>query len=374
MTQSIFSTIKRPTLLLDESQARKNIQKMSEKARAQDIQFRPHFKTHQSAEIGTWFREAGVKKITVSSVSMADYFARNGWRDITIAFPVNWREIDEINRIADHTHLELLVESIDSAHFLQDHVRLLTEVWIKVDVGSHRAGIWWEETGKIMELVDVILKCDKLILRGFMTHNGLTYHAGSVDEIIKIHRQSIQNLTSLSRMYQEKQHSATGISIGDTPACWLSEDFSGVDEIRPGNFIFFDVWQYQLGVCDIDEIAVAVACPVVAKHNERREVIIYCGAVHLSKEFILKHGDAIYGLVAHPEKERWGQPLEGCFVSSLSQEHGILKLSPQAFDTVKVGELVCILPIHSCLAADALGHYLTLAGRRIATMKEEYHP
>jgi len=31
------------------------------------------------------------------------------------------------------------------------------------------------------------------------------------------------------------------ISYGDTPTCCVSENFPGVDELRPGNFIFFDM-------------------------------------------------------------------------------------------------------------------------------------
>ena len=36
------------------------------------LSFRPHFKTHQSAEIGSWFRDFGVTRITVSSRESAD--------------------------------------------------------------------------------------------------------------------------------------------------------------------------------------------------------------------------------------------------------------------------------------------------------------
>lgn len=370
MTNLIFPSIKTPTLLLDEAQARHNILKMSEKAKEYGIQLRPHFKTHQSAQIGKWFQEAGVKAITVSSVSMADYFARHGWRDITIAFPMNWREMEAINRIADHTHLELLIESVESAHFLQDHLRLLTDIWIKVDVGSHRAGIWWENKDEISKLVNAILKCNKLILRGFLTHNGVTYHAGSVAEIKAMHRNSIQRMLSVSQLFEESRRSAFEISIGDTPGCWLSEDFSGVDEIRPGNFVFFDIWQQQLGVCKFGEIAVALACPVVAKHYERKEAIIYGGAIHLSKEFILMDGKPNYGLLALPVAEGWSSPLDGCYLSSLSQEHGILKLSQDVFEKINIGDLVCILPVHSCLVADAMGSYLTLDGTRIEMMNK----
>ena len=77
----------RPTLLIDKAKCKANIKRMALKARQNDIEFRPHLKTHQSLEIGDWFRQEGVTKITVSSVAMAKYFAQDGWKDITIAFP-----------------------------------------------------------------------------------------------------------------------------------------------------------------------------------------------------------------------------------------------------------------------------------------------
>lgn len=96
---SFLDNIKHPTLLLDEQRCRANIRLMAEKARRNNVRFRPHFKSHQSAIIGEWFREEGVRAITVSSVGMASYFAEAGWDDITVAFPVNLREMDEIDRV-----------------------------------------------------------------------------------------------------------------------------------------------------------------------------------------------------------------------------------------------------------------------------------
>jgi D-serine deaminase-like pyridoxal phosphate-dependent protein len=365
-----FDFVTQPTLLVDEQQARKNISFMAEKARAQGVHFRPHFKTHQSAEVGGWFRAAGVKAITVSSVSMARYFAGHGWKDITIAFPFNWREMDALNTLADHNHLELLVESVETARFLQEHLRLLTEVWIKVDVGAHRAGIDWQDGQSLRELVNTILDCKKLILRGFLTHDGRSYHASSAAEISAIYSEGVDRMQTAARSAEPSPHSALEVSVGDTPGCWLSDDLGGVDEIRPGNFVFFDAWQFLLGVCRMEEMAVAVACPVVAKHPGRHEVVIYGGAIHLSREFILQKDIPLYGLVAFPQEGRWGVPEQDCFVASLSQEHGIVRLSPQAFDRVQLGECFCVLPVHSCLAADCLGRCLTLDGRWLEMMKK----
>jgi D-serine deaminase-like pyridoxal phosphate-dependent protein len=58
-----FSKIMKPTLLLDEEKCRRNIRTMAEKARSSGVIFRPHFKTHQSIEIGNWFREEGYRQL-----------------------------------------------------------------------------------------------------------------------------------------------------------------------------------------------------------------------------------------------------------------------------------------------------------------------
>lgn len=109
---TIFKSIEKPTLLIDPDRVKQNIQRMCQKAKEQNIRFRPHFKTHQSAEIGEWFRQEGVTAITVSSLDMGRYFADHGWLDITLAFPVNIRQVLGIASLAQQIHLEILVELI----------------------------------------------------------------------------------------------------------------------------------------------------------------------------------------------------------------------------------------------------------------------
>ena len=64
----------KPTLLLNQERALRNIERMAQKAKQSGVCFRPHFKTHQSAVIGEWFKAFGINKITVSSIDMAEYF------------------------------------------------------------------------------------------------------------------------------------------------------------------------------------------------------------------------------------------------------------------------------------------------------------
>ena len=85
-------TIQTPTLILNEAIVRRNIARMADKARRSGVRFRPHFKSHQSAAIGAWFREAGTTAITVSSVRMATYFADHGWTTSrSPSPPTGWR-------------------------------------------------------------------------------------------------------------------------------------------------------------------------------------------------------------------------------------------------------------------------------------------
>jgi Predicted amino acid aldolase or racemase len=368
MTPDLLQQIRKPTLLLDEEKARKNLKCMAEKTAAQGIRFRPHFKTHQSAQIGEWFREAGVAAITVSSLSMASYFADHGWRDILVAFPVNLREIETMRALSARVRLGLLVESMESVTALGENLALPVDIWIKIDTGLHRAGLDVSDVEAMLAVVAEMRRYPGLNLRGLLTHAGQTYHARSSAEIREWYAHSWQALTKLRGEIASGGNPPLEISVGDTPGCWLSDDLGRVDEIRPGNFIFFDSMMLDLGVCAWEEIAVAVACPLVALHARRNEAVIYGGAVHFSKEALQQEGQASYGYAAFFTENGWQFAGRENRLISLSQEHGVLRLNPADFRCLKVGDLIGILPVHSCLTVDALENYLSLDGQKISTL------
>jgi D-serine deaminase-like pyridoxal phosphate-dependent protein len=365
---SLFDRIDQPTLLLNEAAARTNIQRMAQKVDRAGVRFRPHFKTHQSAEIGTWFRDLGVDKITVSSVEMAEYFAANGWQDILIAFSLNIRQLERVRTLADKVKLSLLVENLESIEALSKSPRFQAGVWIKIDAGARRTGVDWQETEKTAALIEAIQQNSDLTFMGLLTHSGNTYHCENPRQIVDAFREGVERMNISRRALEAKRYPPMEVSVGDTPGCSLCSDFSGIDELRPGNFVFYDAQQLAIGSCKANDIAVAVACPVVAIHPERREVTIYGGAIHLSKDLLEVDGKTSYGLVAFPNEEGWDDPLPGAVVRSLSQEHGILHFANDQFKQLRVGDLVCILPAHSCLTVQLLRKYLTLTGKVISTM------
>ena len=361
-----YNDIHTPTLLLDVQRAQRNIAHMAEKAQRSGVRFRPHFKTHQSAAVGEWFREVGVEAITVSSVEMARYFAAHRWNDILIAFPINVREIHKINELAQRIHLHLLVENETAVAHLAELLIAPVDVWIEVDAGYRRSGVPWDGDG-VVALAQQIARCERMRLRGLLTHDGGTYAARSQDEIVEASIRTTERLTAARRRLQNFGFGGLEISVGDTPACSVLDRFEGVDEIRPGNFVFYDWMQVEIGACTPDEVAVVVACPVVSIHPERNEIILYGGAVHLSKESLLqRNGRLTFGAVVLIEKDGWSAPLPDVWVRSLSQEHGVVHAEDAAFAAlvrrIQVGDLLGVVPIHSCLTADLLKAYRTLEG------------
>lgn len=352
-----------PTLLLNTSICKQNITRMAAKVKAAGLTFRPHFKTHQSHIIGRWFKEVGVDRITVSSLTMAQYFAADGWDNITVAFPVNILEITTINTLAQQIQLHLVVESSDSILFLAQHLTAPVQVWIKVDTGYHRTGIASDNLSLIQQLITQIEEADKLHIQGFLIHTGHSYRARSEAQILAIHQQSMTRLKALHQHYPHLQY-----SVGDTPTCSIAKDFSPATELRPGNFVFYDLTQRAIGSCQTEQIAVALACPIVAIHPQREEVILYGGGVHFSKDSLEENGLKHYGKLIDIEDQLWGTIQPDIYVKKLSQEHGTLHVPSSKIKDFKVGQVVHILPVHSCMTANLLKRLVTLEGEEIGMM------
>lgn len=341
-----------PTLYVDLEIVRSNIARMSSKAEKAGVEFRPHFKTHQSKAIGKIFREFEVSGITVSSLKMAEYFLSDGWNDITIAFPANTLAHESYNKIAGKASLKTLVISEEVVHKIDEKLEHELGLYIEIDPDYGRSGIPVSELERIKSLLKAIEDSDRCYPAGFYCHAGHTYKARSKDEVEKISREALQKLEALREHFPDFP-----ICYGDTPSCSVLDDFGPATQISPGNFVFFDWMQVQIGSCSPNEIAVYMECPVIEKFGGRNQVLIHGGAVHFSKDSI-KIGDYL----------SYGEPVlkylsEETYVKSLSQEHGIIQCSPDVFNKLRVGQTIQIFPIHSCLTADLMRAYRTEDGR-----------
>jgi len=362
--------ITRPTLLLSEAICRSNIKRIADKAKKSGVAFRPHFKTHQSHEIARWYRPEGVTACTVSSVKMATYFAEDGWNDITIAFPLNIREIGEINRLGKICTLNLLAVSAEGIMELSKKLTSPIQIFIEIDPGYNRTGLKPGDHNGIDKIIAAIALNHLLIFKGFLSHAGHSYKAHTNSEIMKIHDDSIALMKVLGDHYRSLFPDLV-LSVGDTPTCSIADNFSGINEIRPGNLVFYDLQQSSIGSCKKDQIAIAMACPVVAFNEDRNEVFVHGGGVHFAKDFLIRvDGEISFGEVIKLKDNGWELNSTSMFVKSLSQEHGVISASADDIKKLKIGDVMGIIPVHACLTADAMGEYMTLDGERIRMMSK----
>ena len=361
--------IVQPTLLLDRKTCKANITNMIKRASKFDVQLIPHFKTHQSVQVGEWFREAGVKAITVTSVKMAKYFSQNGWRDITIAFPFNVREVEELNELSKNADLKIFINSVETALLIKEQLDNLVNFYIEINTGDGRSGV---EATNFSEISRILTAAENSSLKffGFYTHPGHTYSATSSEDVVKISEDVLAKLRTLKRHFLA-DFPELKLALGDTPSCSILEDFQDIDSIHPGNFVYYDLVQEQIGANTIEEIAICLAVPVVAVHPERNEIIVHSGWVHQGKDALIdSEGNVHYGLVVNLNKDKWTAPIPGAKVIKLSQEHGVLSIPQEHLREIKVGDVMGILPVHACATAVMMGEIFNFEGERLEMMRK----
>lgn len=337
-----------PTLFVDLNTVRTNIQLMAEKCQRNELEFRPHFKTHQSTFIGNLFREAGVAGITVSSPVMAQYFVKQGWDDITIAFPANVNAASVYNELLAKCDLKTLVISTEIVETLDQRLQSPIGLYIEIDPDYGRSGIPASNKTRIVEVIKAIEQAEHCTLAGFYCHAGHTYKCRSAKEITSVSRKALAKLTSLKESFPH-----IPICYGDTPSCSVLDDFGPYDQLSPGNFVFYDWMQVEIGSCNKEQIAIWMSCPVIEKFSKDGKILIHGGAVHFSKEFVESGQEKIFGKVISDDGQLQG------VLASISQEHGIIHCNREYFEQLAVGDTVQVLPVHSCLTANLMGEYRT---------------
>ena len=336
----------KPSLIINKEKSIDNIKTIKQIADKNKIKLRPHFKTHQSLDIGCWYKNLGIDKITVSSVSMAKYFSYE-WDDILIAFPINILEIETLNNFPKKCNLSLLVDNFFVIEYLKKNLFINVNIYIKIDVGYSRAGIQYTDDKDIDSIIKLCSLTKNLNFKGFVSHFGNTYNSKNEKDIVRTFKSSIKKIENLREKYRNYE-----FSIGDTPSSSLINTYPNyISEIRPGNFIFYDLFQHMIGSCKIEDIALRMICPIVSIYRKRKEILIYGGSVHFSKDYINLNNNICYGYV-YDYKDLWNEKNKMGLVKSLSQEHGVVEVKDVNY--FRVGDLVSIIPVHSCLTVDKM--------------------
>jgi Predicted amino acid aldolase or racemase len=360
-----LETLKTPSLVLDVNRVKQNAQRMTERVKQFGADLRPHVKTHKCIEVARIQTAGHSGALTVSTLAEARAFANHGFEKITYAIPIEPGKFQEAIEISRNCELSLITDDLDVPGQLNAAARtadVVLNLFLKVDCGYHRCGVE-PSNPDALEIPRRITAASNLRFAGILTHAGHSYHCQSKPELLTLAQQERDVMTGFADRLRREVGQVPIVSIGSTPTITSVDHLEGVDEVRPGNYIFFDAFQATLGSCSLDDCALTVLASVVHRDASRRKVIIDAGAIALSKDRgpVDINPTCGYGKVLDLQ----GNDLN-LTVKEMSQEHGVLFAEDQnTFERLKVGSRVRVLANHSCLTAAQHTHYNVLDGNQI---------
>lgn len=355
-----------PALILDRPRLEANIARMRGRADSLGVTLRPHLKTAKSARVAELAHGGEKGAITVSTLAEAAYFAAAGFRDILYAVPIVPAKLDQVMALRRQgTDLKIITDDAGTAAAIAAHGQAAGRahrVLIKIDTGLGRAGI--DAEAPELLAIAAALKAPGAELAGVLTHAGHSYHAKSVDEVKRIAEAERAGVVRAAGRLREAGHPCPIVSVGSTPTALHADRLDGVTEMRPGNFVFFDLFQVGVGSCRMEDIAVSVLASVMAHHRGRNHLLIDAGGLALSKDTgANEHRPGTgFGLVCLAGGK---VPLPGLSVFDVHQEHGLVGrdagpggLRPALpFERFPIGSRLRVLPNHSCFTAAAYDCY-----------------
>jgi D-serine deaminase-like pyridoxal phosphate-dependent protein len=360
-----LSQLPTPALVLDRRVLARNIEAMAARMKKHGVDLRPHMKTAKSARVAELATKGQKGGLCVSTILEAEYFAKAGFKDITYAFPAVAAKLDTIDAIARKhgARICLLVDDGETVRDLGQRAQALGstfDVQIEVNSGQNRGGLT-PDSPDLVPLGRVIHGSNGLRLAGVLTHGGHSYDSRSAAECAAAAEQEREAIVKAAATLRSAGLPCPHVSPGSTPTAVHAKRLDGATEMRPGNYMFFDLHQVGIGSCRPDDIAVTVLATVVGHNHSTGRILIDAGGLALSKD--AGANDQLpgtdYGWIANVN----GNRIADLRVSRVSQEHGQVEGSGYApFDHLPIGSKVRVMPNHSCMTAAAYGHYDVIDG------------
>jgi D-serine deaminase-like pyridoxal phosphate-dependent protein len=326
-----------PFVAVDRARLLANIDAMATHARDLGMVLRPHAKTHKSAAIARRQVQAGAVGLTVATVGEAEAFARYGFDDLFIAFPL-WADADRAHRLGhllEQASVRVGVDSDESVAQLKPLAGERLSVLIEIDSGHRRSGVEPADAGRVAAAAAAA----GLRVEGVFTFPGHAYAASGR----RAAAAEAKALADAADAVHRVGLSCDVVSGGSTPSAPAMS--AGVlTEARPGVYVFGDAQQVALGSTTVDRVALHVHATVVSQAGGR--VVLDAGSKVLGPE----SPDYVTGfglLPEHPQAQ----------ILRLSEHHAVLDW---AGHLPGVGSQVRIVPNHVCLTVNMVDTLIVL--------------
>jgi D-serine deaminase-like pyridoxal phosphate-dependent protein len=328
-----------PALLIDVDQMERNLQKVASYGREHKLRVRPHTKTHKIPALGRRQLELGAAGLTVAKVGEAEVMLEARPPELLVAFPVIGRsKLERLMQVARETSVTVSLDSLIAAEQLSEaagHHQVEAGVLAEVDVGLGRVGV--APGPALLKLIEGIHKLPHL------RWDGIAFYPGQVKMLDQQGHQAVDRLaTVIGEMLAELRSAGFEpriVSGGSTPTLFETHRLPGVNEIRPGTYIFNDRNTVLSGACTWDECAASILVTVVSTAKPG-QIIVDGGSKTFSSDRAVS-GDGFGRLIEREE----------AVFAKMNEEHGFIEVGIAQHD-FQVGDRVRIIPNHVCVAVN----------------------
>lgn len=332
-----ITEIETPALLVDLHRMEANLDRAADYAGRHGIALRPHIKTHKSPLLAREQIERGAVGLTCATPFEAEIMSAASDDLLVMYPPVGAQRARRLAQLAQRLQLTVALDSDVAAADLSraavesgSRVRVLVEL----DAGMHRVGL--------PSIDDGVALARRVAALPNLDVAGIAFYPGHVRGPVQQHA---AQLSALNDLVAEAKHAfeRSGVplhvvSAGSTPTLWKTHEIVGVNEMRPGTYIFNDRTTAEIGACAVEDCALTVLATVVSTAVPG-QAVIDAGAKALGREPI-----------RGADSEGFGALLEdpAVVVKSMSEEHGILDLARSSWRP-RVGDRVRVVPNHVCI-------------------------
>lgn len=334
----------------------------------------PHVQTSDSIDIAKQQLAAGAMEVTVSNLKEAEQFFEAGIKDILYAVGIVesklWQAAKLIEKGCD---LKLITDNSDTAAALaafSARQGVPLEVWIEIDTDNHRSGVNPENDELLA--IGKLLNQGRLRLGGVMTHAGSSYELNTPEALAGLAEQERYLCLKAANRLRAANIACDQVSVGSTPTALSAQGLEGVTEVRAGVYIFFDLVMANVGICQLDDIALSVLTTVIGHQREKGWAIVDAGWMAMSRDRGTQKQTIDYGYGQVCDLN--GQPIPNYQLISANQEHGIIseQSGRHALDIstrFPIGTRLRILPNHACATGAQFPAYHTVISNGSAELE-----
>lgn len=364
MHQAASQEVDTPALCVSLSRLTSNVNAMQARADEHKVKLRPHCKTHKTLQIAQMQVARGAKGICVAKVDEAVIYAKAGFDDILIAYPLlSPFKLDRLFELSTSPKLSVIfrfvvtsvagVEALEKAAARWPVKAKSVPVFIKIDVGLHRVGVSADSPELLLVAQRLSQANSPLTFLGLLSHAGHAYAAANREEVIACCEKERLLLLRVKGRLQQEGLTVREVSVGSTPTELCRQTFEGITEIRPGNYVFCDMTPMRLGLIPSSQVSLLILAQVVSVNDEW--IIIDAGSKVLSSDKGA-HGMSNAAAYAVARILQANGAVCGCgasqslLVERVSEEHGWIK-RPAGLE-VALQSRVVLCPAHACPAVN----------------------